>query len=460
MILKKNINKLFAVLIFYLILTSESLSQQHLNSFNFWKICSFVTNPEINWLWFILILKTYFNINVLLYLVVDLYQFEINLYEFYSSVTTTLTNGLFLIHPALITLTYVGSFILILKKKKNNITKFLYFFNKNAINYIHVNLLFLFSLNAIFLGSWWANQELGWGGWWSWDSVELVNLIMLVLILIKLHEKSTSFTFSVLNPFLIYIFFHFSVRYDLFNSIHTFTNAHSIEYLNLYIIFILIVFVNFKKFTKIKVDNTHINLWVFLLVGFYYHLWFSNFNNLDKKILDFTAGVYFINQIWHWIYKKNHIGYQIYNNVIYYFLILTLNIKLRTSSLALNHVLIFSCFFLIYVCNFNNLILNLTYYEYLNIDIINDWLFLISANLEQIFVNLNVLENFGLHKLKNVPFYLYSNYYQYFVTSDLVKAFNLSYSIELYYLVIVFLNFYIIKNISKFFINRYKRWCI
>ncbi|MGB3410678.1 MAG: cytochrome c biogenesis protein CcsA [Microthrixaceae bacterium] len=44
-------------------------------------------------------------------------------------------------------------------------------------------------LSATLLGSWWAHDELGWGGWWAWDPVENTALAPLIALIASLHAR-------------------------------------------------------------------------------------------------------------------------------------------------------------------------------------------------------------------------------------------------------------------------------
>ena len=44
---------------------------------------------------------------------------------------------------------------------------------------------------ATMLGSWWAHDEMGWGGWWAWDVVENTALAASVAMVAALHSRST-----------------------------------------------------------------------------------------------------------------------------------------------------------------------------------------------------------------------------------------------------------------------------
>lgn len=47
-------------------------------------------------------------------------------------------------------------------------------------------------LCATLLGSWWAHDELGWGGFWAWDPVENTALAPLVALIASLHARSVA----------------------------------------------------------------------------------------------------------------------------------------------------------------------------------------------------------------------------------------------------------------------------
>jgi cytochrome c biogenesis factor len=79
--------------------------------------------------------------------------------------TKSLTNGLLLIHPVILYLSLSLLFFLIFNSlNKRNIkthnTLNIFIFNKNIFLFI-----FVFLFTSIFLGSWWAEQEINWGGW-------------------------------------------------------------------------------------------------------------------------------------------------------------------------------------------------------------------------------------------------------------------------------------------------------
>ncbi len=91
----------------------------------------------------------------------------------------------------------------------------------------------MFLTVGIGLGSWWAYNELGWGGWWFWDPVENASLMPWLLGTALLHSALVverrgalkhwtillailTFSFSLLGTFL--------VRSGVLTSVHAFAN--------------------------------------------------------------------------------------------------------------------------------------------------------------------------------------------------------------------------------------------
>lgn len=83
------------------------------------------------------------------------------------------------------------------------------------------------------LGSWWAYNELGWGGWWFWDPVEnssfvpwlllTAQLHALVLLRYKEHLTKTAL-FLCLAAFSLCLLGTFIVRSGVIQSIHAFAS--------------------------------------------------------------------------------------------------------------------------------------------------------------------------------------------------------------------------------------------
>jgi len=92
-------------------------------------------------------------------------------------------------------------------------------------------LAWLFLTIGIVLGSWWAYEELGWGGYWSWDPVENSSLLPWLTATALLHcsrayKPRTSISLWLiilcLVTFSLCIFGTFLTRYGLVTSVHAF----------------------------------------------------------------------------------------------------------------------------------------------------------------------------------------------------------------------------------------------
>ena len=113
-----------------------------------------------------------------------------------------LTNGLLIIHPLILYFSY-ANFLYLFFYFLNKIILFVFYglktnFKKTIIFYI---LLYIYT--SIFLGSWWAEQELNWGGWWSWDLIEIISLNFFFILCFLIHLKN----YLVLMYFFFLIFY-------------------------------------------------------------------------------------------------------------------------------------------------------------------------------------------------------------------------------------------------------------
>ena len=177
------------------------------------------------------------------------YMSYTNFLRNYWITNITLTNGLSLIHPVLVYILYI--YILKMNNFKYNINCIFIF--KNTID-----IVFKINLMALLLGSWWAEQELNWGGWWNWDFVELILLIFILKAVNFVHntKKSRVFYIKTWMPcfyIYFYIFFIF-VRWDVLNSIHSFNTLSFLEKYSLYVVITLsfFIFLYINKSCEIK----------------------------------------------------------------------------------------------------------------------------------------------------------------------------------------------------------------
>ena len=91
----------------------------------------------------------------------------------------------------------------------------------------------LFLTLGIALGSWWAYNELGWGGWWFWDPVENASLMPWLVATALIHSlamtekrgafKSWTVLLAILG-FSLSLLGTFIVRSGVLNSVHAFAS--------------------------------------------------------------------------------------------------------------------------------------------------------------------------------------------------------------------------------------------
>lgn len=83
------------------------------------------------------------------------------------------------------------------------------------------------------LGSWWAYNELGWGGWWFWDPVENSSFIPWLLLTAQLHalillrfkaQLTKTVLFLCLASFALCLLGTFIVRSGVIQSVHAFAS--------------------------------------------------------------------------------------------------------------------------------------------------------------------------------------------------------------------------------------------
>lgn len=156
-----------------------------------------------------------------------------------------------------------------------------YFFNlKNPTLYNNKESLLIKKLTygalyfitfALLFGSFWAKQEMSWGGWWNWDSSENLGLLIFIIIISVVHKyKIRKLTFYRFYHLLIYIFIitlvYFVIQMTFEDSSHNFdfglqTLSHS--YVIRFDVGFLIPCVFYQVITKIY--NLLMNLTQFYL---------------------------------------------------------------------------------------------------------------------------------------------------------------------------------------------------
>ncbi len=170
------------------------------------------------------------NINIFFLDVIFLFDIY-NVYDFNNFLpilNNSLLNGLLLIHPIFlysILLLFIFFFInyTLLKINYMKIFNSFNFLNKNYLIYLFISII-----TSVFLGAWWAQVELNWGGWWGWDLIEIISLNYLIIVIFLLHQKQKNLLFNLfIDIFIKIVFFVIIIKFNYLDSIHNFVSAGS-----------------------------------------------------------------------------------------------------------------------------------------------------------------------------------------------------------------------------------------
>lgn len=208
-----KVNKVDFNLIFILLIVISSSSWKANKSNSMWPI-------------FFLII-TFFSFNQLS----DTYNvLEINL------VDLQLLNGIMSVHPLVLLITYalaIKTSYIIFKESNtfhasdthcSKLIKYSVFKKRSLITVL------LFNLFSLVLGSYWALQELNWGGYWSWDPVEAYSLCILVLLYTYSHLSNYSIKpYLSLSKFLLMLTMFITIRIGFLDSVHSFILSSSAD---------------------------------------------------------------------------------------------------------------------------------------------------------------------------------------------------------------------------------------
>ena len=226
-----------------------------------------------------------------------------------------------IIHPPFLYLGYLGftipfCYALILLKQD--------FISKKAFWEIKLFILisWIFLTTGIFLGSWWAYHELGWGGWWFWDPVENISLMPWLLATIILHalilvNKNKSFLFLTLNliiiAYLLSIAGTFFVRSGLLASVHSFaTDIYRATFIFLFLFLISILSgINIYYFIKNNIKQ----------INYFFNISKENFIYYNIIIISIITlsifiGTYSPTFFSYFLERQVSIGQTYYNNII------------------------------------------------------------------------------------------------------------------------------------------------
>lgn len=189
-----------------------------------------------------------------------------------QSINTNLQNGLLNIHPIFVYFTYAVVLVFWINRYlQANINSS----SRDSITKIFS--IFGVIVTGTYLGSFWASQELNWGGFWSWDPVEIISLFLCCHCLFILHNYSKKFLNNPVSHLIItVIVIYFIIRLGVINTIHSFVRNNNNPYVvNIFLMSIFLVCLNnlihyysVYKFVKLK---RHIVFWV--LVMWYLYLY-------------------------------------------------------------------------------------------------------------------------------------------------------------------------------------------
>jgi hypothetical protein len=303
-----------------------------------------------------------------------------------SLLPQNLSSGLVLIHPLLLFLSYSLFFLLIFNTEINLVLNI-----KIQQKYVFI-LLYTVTV-ALILGAIWAQTELNWGGWWSWDLVELGTVYFYILVLGFIHLGIININRFKFNYFFIFfiIILIAGIRYNFFNSVHSFVSTNSLNYKNtmyLYILFIILIFIKKLKLFGLNywLSLVLVLLLFYLLIIFNTTILFNFFNFMPVHFNIYCAIFCYLLLISYnnFFYKRyNQIGFFMYFTNLFEFSFISLY-----RALPYHLIFYISLFYLIFL-KFSNI--NLTpviAFNYINILIIKLGSYLISST------QINPIQNF------------------------------------------------------------------
>lgn len=135
----------------------------------------------------------------------------------------TLQNGLLNIHPVFVYITYASICLFWIH----------YYFYYKINFYLNTTTSMIFTffstiLIGIYLGAFWASQELNWGGFWSWDPVELVSLFLFFWFVLFMHNRNEKILNKPYNHIIIgVVIVYLIIRLGVVTTIHSFIRSNS-----------------------------------------------------------------------------------------------------------------------------------------------------------------------------------------------------------------------------------------
>lgn len=235
---------LWIYLLSFCIILNKNINVQYFKKFNFKVFIFFL----------IIVFFIYFVLFSNIFVKVNFYLISKKL----ITLNPILQDILLLFHPIFLYVGYIGLIMPCLIFFSFNI--------KNLNNNYLFNLyqqykLFTWGILTIglFLGSWWAYYELGWGGWWFWDPVENIALVPWGLTIILIHivllfKKTFKFETFLITLIVFNFFFSiigtFLVRSGMLNSVHSFADLSYKSYYIFIILFIILGYICYFIWSK------------------------------------------------------------------------------------------------------------------------------------------------------------------------------------------------------------------
>jgi len=181
-----------------------------------------------------------------------------------------------LIHPNILYISYTFIIIYIIYIYSINFKNFF----KNFFKNYQLKWLVFYNTLALLLGSYWAEQELSWGGWWGWDFVEFIALSIYVFLLYIYHKKNKKTPQKYKNILIqttcILLVSLFFIRFNLINSIHNFIDSDLQNQFDCYVLISINVLCIFLIFNRNIINNniTHTIVFfnIFLYIIYIYYL--------------------------------------------------------------------------------------------------------------------------------------------------------------------------------------------
>lgn len=203
---------------------------------------------------------------------INIFILPINSFFCSHTINFNLLNGIMNVHPCVYLLIY------------NNLLNMYLGFLKNKK--ISLNYAVIYFSTLLFLGGFWAAQELSWGGWWSWDITECTILYIYIYILYMSHTKiKNKFT----EIFYLFIIIFILNKTNLIVSIHSFETTYDNNYI-MFIFGVILLFFFLKKkrnFLFFIFLYTFNYMYLYISIYILYYIVFKKISNITFNFFNF-----------------------------------------------------------------------------------------------------------------------------------------------------------------------------